>query len=505
MGFQWSDQYTPNPDAPDDQTEGAEFGEGYNSLGQLRIPQNIYDWIQDASSETGTPIPVLAAAVYQKSGWNKIDPNWVYGVAQRIATQAALIATSVAPNEQGQYESSGRDPNLQGSGVWLDATANALGLRGEARTLYRNQIASTFDKGYVTIRDKAFPASGKAVSPIFGDLGGYTINYGSGSTVARKPLIPGFDDDRAEEIKAIADGVFLTYLGRRPTNDEYRDIDSKKWTRDDVTKWLKGLPSGTPGVTLGQKVQLTDYANRAALEQLGREADPGEINFLQQQGFIAPDNISAFYEQMKERYDTGDPNLQWIGDPQTFRDTRKQLQGIWSNLGLQGQVPADYVNRVVGGANVADVAESFGNLPAPGFSPDVTVSEVNRVRAIASPYWEHYFPGEKPTSAHLRAMIGQSNIGIRDYVGSLPARPRQNAAQGVANQRTAGPGGNTLEQPPATKPIVPTKIPDSQGRPASSTTPRTNGQDARLPTGLQTDNDAVKDAISRGGINAPAG
>lgn len=458
--------FDPGAEPPDDQSTGVEpIGYGVNSAGKLVIPQNMFGWLSQASSETGVPIEYLAPVVYARSQWNKITPQWVYQVAEKLATEHETVTRNKAAELD---EVGGKNQPISNSALWLDSAAAAIGKRGADATTYKNLLASLgFDRGYTTGVDKALP-TGKFVTPTFGDIGGAT--FGGAPATYRPPTIPGLDDDRADEVKAIADSVFLQYLGKRPSNDEYRDIAAKGMTRDEVVKWLRARPTDMPGVNLGQKVALVDMANRQAQDILGRDADQSEIDFLLTHKIPSnTDHISAFYEQIKD-------GAEWAGNPQLFRDTRAQLQKVWTNLGLTGDVPVGMVNGVVKGQKSVDqTASDFGQFPAPGFPEGVTVSEANRVRAIAKPFWEHYFPGEDPSTAHLVAMTGLPNPGIRDYIGSLPAQSRAGKIQ-----PTPEPAGQPASQPQVQSPAP------VQPKPM-----------ANVSAGTDIANPQIKDALDR--------
>lgn len=426
----------PGTSSPDDTDVRSQTGT------KLTVPGNILGWIDDAARQFGLPRDLLVAVVYQHSRFSGLTPGLVAQVAAEIGDRYHED-TDITESEQAR---------------WLDAAAFfAYGnVSSEIAQAYRGNIARVYGPEettanpawkpsspssvpkFVTRRatgitlgpDASLP-SGKFTTARFpGGIGGKAA-YGPGGTGSAKiagPIVPGLTDEEAIGAQRVADSLYLQYFGRFPTPQEYRDVVKGGFTPTSLEEHLRAQPYS--GTTRGQWEDAKAIANRYAQQQFGRDAAAEEINFVISNGISGQDNISAYYEQLRQRRDTGDPSFAWVSDPTTWRDTQSLVDSLWKKSGLTGIVDPHFVNQAVQGKWGQDeIQRAIDAMPAPGYAEGVTVGAVNRMKPIAQGYKDsisHIHQGEPVSTAELASFIGgnMNPMGIREYYRSLPAGGR---------------------------------------------------------------------------------
>lgn len=405
----------------------------------LVVPGNILPWIEAAADETGVPVELLAAVIYQHSRFTGLTPGLVMQVAQGIGNQFDQMPF------QGDYPDD-RTPN---ENMWLDAAAAwayqdpystaAAAYRGNLAQVYRRtslidevkggkktgNLVTDQGTGLTLGPDKTLP-SGKFTTARFpGGLGGGAAYGpgGAGGPAAKLPIIPGLSDDDAIAVQRVADPLFLKYLGRLPTTDEYVDMSKKRWNPQTLEMHLRNQPfkdangNVVAGMTLGRAGDVRGLANQYANDIMGRDADEGEIAWMIQNGIPAnPEHISAFFQQLHD-------NQVWHGNPTEWRDMQKRIQHIWDTLGLTGKVDAATINAAVDGKMTdSQVTDQLRARPAPGYPQGVSVGEVERLRSLAESVKNDLFPGEAVSDAELHHLQGMSPEDVRAYFRSIVAK-----------------------------------------------------------------------------------
>lgn len=256
-----------------------------------------------------------------------------------------------------------------------------------------------------------------------------------------------------------ADGIWQTFYGTTPTNAEVLEIVKRGHTPDSLRRYLADQPYG--GTTLGTLKAAREIADKYAFEYVGRKADEGEINWLITNKVTTPEAVSAYYEQLKTRIDSGDPTFAWAADPATWRASQSQLQSIWQQAGMLGKIDPNVVNQAVTEKWDAQRAQQYVDaLPAPGLT-GITVGEASRVRAIAQKWKDIYLPGDPLTREELSLFVNKNSEDMRRYYRSLPAdmtaypgtpmsKPEEQKSQTTKPDKPA---------PPPEKPAPPTRTP----------------------------------------------
>ena len=254
------------------------------------------------------------------------------------------------------------------------------------------------------------------------------------------------------------DQTWFEFYGRAPTNDEVIGVVKGGYTPESLERWVREQP--IMGTTRGRYQDVRRLADAAAQDIIGRDADEGELNWLMEnltrrdasgQIVSAPtaDSVAAFYTQLKQRVETGDPTFAWVVAPEQWRSAQAQLQQIWTRAGLIGEPDPRTVNEAfTRGWTIHDMEDHVNSLPAPGFAQGVTVGEVGRVRRIASTLKEGYLPGDPLTKEEMAYFVAWTPLQMRDYYRSLPVamqreardRAKQSATQTTAAATTVGTG-----------------------------------------------------------------
>ncbi len=271
------------------------------------------------------------------------------------------------------------------------------------------------------------------------------------------------------KVKSWVTNAYEKYVGRQPTNAEIKSALDRGYTPQALAQYLASRPidpSDPTKGTLGQKAGLSSSASQYANQYLGREADPGEVSFMLQNCISTPDQVSAFYEQMQQRQQTGDPAFAWVGNPQQWRDMQTSLASAYKSAGLTEQVDPHLVNQAITEKWGKDqITQMVDAKPAPGFAAGVTVGQVNRIRPIADNWKATWYPSQAATPEELRHFIDgkMDSNQMHDYYGNMPSTtatapgpkidltnpahgPRQNAQTGTTTQ--AQPQPLSQPQPP---------------------------------------------------------
>lgn len=487
------------------------------------IPSDIIDYLTAASDErvSGIPRSLLASTLWNLThNWNRITPQVVVEVAAAIKRHYDTYQNAARPagepfdsytawlNAATDYAS--QSPN--GSSNWAN---------------YRSTIQAwsqrNFDPG-----PESNPPTGKYRTPDLPENIGNQLVYGIDATgtaagadiqdvydyfesfIGRAPkgdseaqpyvgmslaaLRVALENtpegqvyrqygDQIKSIKQQATQLWRQYMFRDPTTEEL--VNAVKGGLDSTDKleaWLRNQPYGK-GSTLGTYSDVRQAALTYAQQFLGRNPDSAgqEINWLISQGFTRPDEVSAFYEQLKDRQITGDPNFSWVGNPDQWKKTESEIQSVWQQEGLSGTVDPRLVNQAVSGGWTTDQMKDYvDNLPAPGFAEGITVGQVNIVRSYASKWKEHYLPGETLTTAELQRFIGMTSDEVQGYYRSLPLGLHVAALQGN-KQGQDQTGGPTYLDPKGGTDAVPTQtggvgdVVDPNKQPTTQTDPNAGG------------------------------
>lgn len=446
---------------------------------QLNIPGNILPWIEDASASTGVPVPVLAATVYRETGWAKLDED--YGPALVL-----LAARDIAQQHQALADSDSSFGTDVSGGLngWINAAAGSGSRSGGNATAYRNSILSALGLDANTVKsvgrvgftedslwtqgtDKALPDTSKSrtIANLFGRIGGNSIDLRTPAVTSLtnindayrlfkgltgrdpksdaevRPYIGMTNTQTENAISALpeavdwrkygskvgdakrwAESIYVNLVDRLPTTDELKEIVDRGYGPNTLEAYLRRQPYGTG--TIGQLADARKVADQVAQKELGRPPDEGELNFLVQNGITTSDSISSFYEQLRQRKETGDPSFAWVGNPKQWRDMQATVDQIWKHSGLTSAVDPHIVNDAITAKWTADDIQNYvDNQPAPGFQTGVTVGQVNRIKPIADNWKATWYPTEKASQEELRHFItgGFDSEQIHNYYGNMPS------------------------------------------------------------------------------------
>lgn len=361
--------------------------------GPIKVPGNYVPIIDQVSQMTGVPFSVIAAVIQSQVGWpNTIIPQQILQVGQKLA--------------QAHDQSDPNDPSW--SPDWSVVAANIFGSGSEA---WRSRFNDIYGPSGISDTERwVYDTNNQSpresfVTPDFGGgIGGDRVAGVGG--VGKQPLIPGLSDDSAQAVQRVADSLYLKYLGRFPTNAEYLDLSKNSYTPAQVEEHLRAAPYN--GTTVGQWQDAKSSADKYAQDRFGRDADPGEVNFLVSNDILDPESVSAYYDQLRTRRDTGDPTFAWVSNPTTWRDTEKTVDALWKRAGLTGTVDPHLVNEAITGKMSQDeITTRIEALPAPGFAVGTTVGEVNRLRDLATASKKSLLPTEGVTKTELDRFIAQ--------------------------------------------------------------------------------------------------
>lgn len=428
-----SPQMDPEDEIPfDDNPDDAFTGVGVRTDTRLTVPGNIEPWIDAASRETGVPFDILAAVIFQHSRWTGLTPQLVYEVASAVAVakRGRTEGEEIRGLSQEEMARNNRER-------WISAAAD-YGSRNappgsDAYTAYRDQMSRlTGPSGWAVGPDIKLPTGKFTVATFPGGIGGGSLGGAAEGFGPEGRRISGLSADDEDAAHAIADNLFLRYLGRLPTDNEYRNIIRKGMTPDSLEDHLRAQPNpNVPGKTIGETGDVRDLARQQAQELLGRAPSEGEINFLLANNIPAnAEHVSAFYEQIRD-------NAVWKGDPRQWRAMRDRLERVRASLGLTGDVDPNTVNdALAAGWTEQQARETFRALPAPGFAVGTTVGQVDDLRKLADKFKSELFV-EEPTEAELKQLIGRTPDEIRAYYRSLPSRNIPGLQAGIAEDYKA--------------------------------------------------------------------
>src|SRR5439155_1571794 len=217
----------------------------------LTIPGNVWELIEEAAGDPSDPdyVPadILAAVIYQA------DPSWQGLPPETIADVAAQLRD--AYNQAIRYTSRAED-----------AAVREPRREEEARALVGRPIAAAEARLRSSTEGQWWREHGPAV----------------------------------KKARTWLDNMSIDYLGKPFDNQQVAEIDAQGWTPQTYEEHLRAQPYGAS--TLGQFYQTRRDAEAAAQKWLGKDTDPGVVNWLISHKFTSPDQIDAFYEQMKQRY-----------------------------------------------------------------------------------------------------------------------------------------------------------------------------------------------------------
>jgi len=377
--------------------------------------------INTAAAKYGVPPDILAAVLYQESGFNPVARNdnaksgglgVDRGIAQinsyyypHVTDQQAddpnfaidLLAKETADN----FKRQGYGPNLTAGGkdwqsAWLDAAAN---WHNKDRTsqfwiTYRQAIDGNLQAGTTNGRD---------------------VNLKPDTTRARD--IPGLTQAESDAAHAIADQMYIKYLGKFPNDQEYTDLIRKGWNSDVLEDWLRNQKYGDTKSTIGDSFEIRKAAEQFAQSILGRGPTEGEIAWMIQNG-VPTTNVSAFYEQVRDK-------AVWAVNPEKYRNTRDRVQKILDGFGVQ-LTPQEIDYKLVNQAATGDMTDDqiralVGQMQAPGFAVGTTLEQSKALTDVASSYYKAYFPGQTIPQAMLKQLVGMTPDQILAYVRNLPS------------------------------------------------------------------------------------
>lgn len=457
---------TFDDEAPEDGGLDGETRE--TSEAKLVVPANLEPIIRSVSQGSGVPFHVIAGAIQTSHGsWNdRIVPELIAEVAAAIA--AGRPSTAQELNDPHMWEGVAFEVLGNGSLKWLDRYREIVypTITVKSGQLDQKKTYTLQGEPDYRVGDEQQPLSpGKHWIPKVGAFGGYYINV-AGTGEAQRPVdiadvynafeqFTGRTPSEAEaqryvgltydamraailarpesrewrvqgpKITAIRGWVnerYARYLGREATNEEILEVSKRGHTPQTLETYLRSRPSGT--TTLGVMADTRVLADRYASDFVGRDADPGEINWIITHNVQTPEGIEAFYEQLRTRIETNDPNFAWAVDPRTWRTRQSDLASAWKQAGLLGDPPPQMVNRSLAEKWDAERTEDeISALPAPGFE-GTTVGEVNRARAVAKRWKAPFFPGQDVTTAELKYVMPMHPEEVRRYYRSLGAETK---------------------------------------------------------------------------------
>lgn len=385
--------------------------------GPLSVPANFYQWIHDAATQNGIPEALLIAILNRESGLRAIGPKSDNVNSDGTHDRGIAQINSGAHPDVSDAQAYNPQFAIFWAAQFLRGLWDSSQLEGSGDTRWQN-VAAAYNGGLGGYKNAGPQAYGAAV---MGLTRAPAITIGKNAPV-REPgtgssAPAGLTDDQFAAVQHIADSLFLKYLGRYPTDDEYRDLSRRRLTAEALEQQLRAQPNpNSPGTTVGQMGDLRKLANYYAQQILGRDADEGEIHWMSVNGAMADANVQAFYQQVHD-------HAVWHGDPATYKATKNRVARIWAALGLAGEPDADTVNAVIDGKMGDDQARQMLRArPAPGYDKSTTVGAVADQRAMVEREWGTYFPGQELSDAMLHKFIGMSPAQVRQYVRDMPSQ-----------------------------------------------------------------------------------
>lgn len=440
---------------------------------QLNIPGNILPWVEDAADAYGIPVAVLASMIYQESRWNGLDdafgPALIFQAAEQLRSsfdQHYWGDDDVDPNSLTAWAyaaaSYARPDNTQG---YMNAIFSNLGLRTDdiTDTYWDNPENQQALWVYAPDKTLASETSKHRLASFPGGIGGFTVG-GAAPAGSRPATIsdiydlfqnylgrPPKNDEEAigygrvgrslasiaQELenspegkawreggqaitasRSWATGMFREYFGRDPTNDELRTVMNNGWTPQQLEMYLRAQPYGNTKATVGAVTDLRSSMNRAAIDILGRDATPEEINWAVVNG-IPANHATAFYEQVRDK-------TVWGVNPDKYRTFRTLVQQTLKNYGITAEerdIDPTIVNRAAeGNWSDAQVRAAIGQMQAPGQAPGVTIEKYASTRDMGERLYGTYFPGENLPDSIVATLVNLTPDQMREYVRSLPSR-----------------------------------------------------------------------------------
>ena len=472
---------SPPPRDPDlDQGLGLGGGGTSAAAPRLRVPGNLVNVVREISRETGVPFEVIAGVAQTQyatgtaGDWSsKITPEVLadIGVALRDSregpfTDYRIVARNVFGGRRSTwldrfdsivYSQKDGKPDYSAGPKWIEREPTLFNETGPGAT--RSDLEEALRKGNIdeaTYRQRlgemGYPAgdielflrniaSGQGAPAAVDIMDVYTLYnslLGEYPSEAEAKRYVGLHPDvlrarllvrpearawreqgpKIQATRRWADSIFMRLTGNEPTNAEIMEVAQRNYTPQSLETYLRSRPSGS--TTLGVMADTRALADKYATDFVGRDADEGEINWIITHNVQTPEGIEAFYEQLRTRIETNDPNFAWAVDPRTWRTRRDEVQREWNRLGLTGDVSPQFVNRAVNERWDAErVEDEINGLQAPGFAEGVKVGQVNRVRTIATPYKQSVFPGQDVTKEELELLLPMHPEEVRKYYRSL--------------------------------------------------------------------------------------
>jgi len=463
---------------------------------KLRVPSNLVPVIEAVERETGVPFEIIAGVI-QTNGTTGTSGDWPGGITPDLIVDAALRLQRSVPAggaDAGNWRIAARNAFGGSRATWLD--------RFDSIVYPKNKDGSyQYDNASWIEREPQQPIGGKTRVPDLGGGvgGGYIYPGGADGPVGPQPVdigdvysafngLVGRPPTEAEAQRYVGlsgdalrgallalpeartfrqygeqigqtrrwmDNLWFEFYGRAPTNDEVIGVVNGGYTPDALERKIRAEP--IMGTTRGAYADVRTLANKYAREQLGRDADESELNWLMVnltqkdasgKTLVAPNDrsVSSFYEQVKGRLESGDPNFIWAAAPEAWRAAQQTFQNVWSRSGLLGTVDQTLVNEALRqGWMEQDIQDYVNDLQAPGFQQGIKVGEVIRVRDIANKLKSGYLPGQPLTKEEMTHFVAWTPLQMDDYYRSLPVAMQREARDKMLATRTA-------EQPVAEQP-----------------------------------------------------
>src|SRR4029077_2490350 len=152
------------------------FGAGKDKA--LSVPQNVLQWIQDATDATGIPDVVLAAVIHQRINGRgtSLSPQIVAGVADRIAQQGKSTSDVT-------WATPGTLARVSDIDWWLNVAANygsGAAQGTDSWRTYRTLLQGFTTKTPTIAPDISIPAGRRQLASFPGGVGG-GYGYGTGA------------------------------------------------------------------------------------------------------------------------------------------------------------------------------------------------------------------------------------------------------------------------------------------------------------------------------------
>lgn len=399
---------SPGDVIPPDDTTGPP--DPFGSLGDIEasqtfsVPGDIAASIDQVAAAYRVPAQILAAVLYYHTKWRKTGAS---AISLAMMAQAAQLLAANYTHTLSQLERS-RTPEGRGGAQMIDTTARqdawftvAANITGAPVQTFRNMLKNTPKVG--------------------GEVG-----FGGGGGGAGARIIPGLSLDQDAAAHAIADTLYIQYLGRYPTDEEYRNIIKQGLTPTTLQDWLRRQPYN--GTSLGKWDDARKIADAAAQKFLGRDADPGEINFMIQNGIpLNADNIGAFYEQVKD-------HTVWGANPTRYRAMRTRIATLMQSYGInvtEEEVSNDLINRALTGKWTDDqINAQLKTMQQPGALPGVTVGQYDTAKNLANSIYRKYFGQDIPPDL-VQQTIGMGPDQVMAFIRNLPSRDNPSIPVGV--------------------------------------------------------------------------